>query len=348
MPKHRFSKQICLLLLVLIFAINGLSQKPAIAQGTNCLKGLNAADCQLLEAMSANMEVPQSFNVTYDFSLQTVGFPRLGTATMSFKGTGVANLGGSTSDLSALLTQLQFATTMQLNLKGISNLNYKGQVDLRVVNGDLYFHNSQLNKTVDWAKVSLARLTDQLGDTRSLMTLFQYFTPANIKLLCQCTSVDVSKGKSQAGPKLDGKATKQISAVFDFGAAYDQLKTDQEKTQFLSELMVDFVGTTAIDFADAKQLAAAIKTMRASSLQYSWIVTPDDQMYHGFSFKINLSIDPVLLNLQNAGSAKTAATFKLQGSLLLSKIGREVNVPPGEGNVEDITEQMSQGLGSIR
>ncbi len=330
MKTARYHPFLLLVLVFLLFFATAALPPHVFAQDNACLTGLSNEDCALLAAMEPNMGFPQTFNLNYDISLKASGYPRIGNIDATIKGVGIASTANiSQLTVPAFVQNFQFATSAQVTISGTPTLNYSGQIDLRLVNGVLYIQGEKINKNDGWLKVMLTNLTGNSAQGTDLSPLMNYFTPSNIRAICQCTTVDVSHGKSEVAPKIDGKAVKKISAVFDFGTAYDQLRTSAEKQQFLSQLMAEFVGSAgSVNLQDPLQLAAAEKSMRGTTLEYSWFITPDDHMYHGFAVKISVYIDPLLKSLAGSSSTQAPGMLNGQATLILSKIGRKIDIPP--------------------
>ncbi|MEP7287563.1 MAG: hypothetical protein ABI947_17530 [Chloroflexota bacterium] len=349
MLKIRYVRLALFTLVMLVFLSNGLISQKVAAQDTTCPTGFSAKDCTLLAAMALNMGVPQQFNVNYDLSLKTSGSQKNGNVTLSAKGAGLASTAGITQlTIPDIMQGMQLATTMQLAVTGVPNLNVNGQVDLRLVDGTLYFQSAKLNKNQGWLTVSLSSLMGSLGQSSDLSQFVDAFNPANAQQLCACIT-DVLQGKSQAGPKIDGKSSKQMTVVFDLSAAYAKITNEQEKRLFLTQYLAGLTKSPrAANLDDPAQLAAALKMIRGTSFQYSWFVTPDDQMYHGFAFKLSIYIDPLFTNAGYAGSVQSLTQVNAQGTVILSKIGRTVNIPAGTGKIVDITDQLTQAFSSSR
>jgi methionine-rich copper-binding protein CopC len=210
----------------------------------------------------------------------------------------------------------------------------EGSLEFRIVDGILYFMGDMASQG-KWMKLSLAdAAASSMGSMGSMTSMA---SPETAKMLEAFANVPgLVTASAEDGPEVDGEATRAIKLNIDLGVFITAL-TGPEGKPIIKEILAS-QGQTMTDaeidaqMAQVKAMVAMLEpTLKATTLQISWMVGTTDQKFHGFALLFDTTVDPTLASMMSGGAGTSGAApqpIKLNFNLTvtLSKLGEAVTV----------------------
>jgi len=312
---------------------------PAIStRAQDTCYGVPEADCKLVTEASANSAAfQQGFTMDYKIAFSgkgtSNGTDSSGAVNVSGSGVlGTAAAAAAGADPSAMMNAFLFSNVINFETSG-SGTPQKGSIEVRVVNGNLYFKSDLMGGK--WQYVTGAELQAALTSALSKMSsagagaggtggtggMNPMSNPELLTALMAAPNIPgVITGEAADGPTVDGQATRKVTYNFDLATL---IGAKEFRPVVKAALSQQAAGAEVTDAQIDENVQKATTALQNTKFSAYVLVGSADKITHGFGVSLNAVIDEATAKLMNStGAGELNANF----DITFSKVGQAVTV----------------------